>query len=115
MSATKKIPESFKTYEDGKSRRYSLLFSVNGGAFAVAKLLPPTDICAVIGRLTLCQLSAGMILFTVLMTADIFIFGENMRSTVSKEETEPAGDKLAMFGVKGKIILLLIGALICAG
>ena len=31
--------ELFDTYEVGKHRRYSLLFAVNGGAFAVAKLL----------------------------------------------------------------------------
>ena len=67
----RKIPDSFKTYEDGKGRRYGLLFSVNGGAFAVAKLFPTDNICAVIGGLTLFELSVGMILFTVLMSVDI--------------------------------------------
>jgi hypothetical protein len=30
--------DAFKAYEDGKHRRYGLLFSVNGGAVATAKL-----------------------------------------------------------------------------
>jgi hypothetical protein len=115
MPSIKKIPDSFKTYEDGKSRRYSLLFTVNGGAFAVAKLFPTGNMCAVLGRLTLCELSLGMIIFTVLLTADIFIFGEHMRRTVSKEEIGPTGDKVPMFGTVGKIILLLVGSFICAG
>lgn len=29
----------FSDYEQGKHRRYSLLFSVNGGAFAITQLL----------------------------------------------------------------------------
>ena len=32
--AATEVSESFKAYEDGKHRRYSLLFAVNGGAFA---------------------------------------------------------------------------------
>jgi hypothetical protein len=38
MFEEKKISENFKAYENGKHRRYNLLFSVNSGAFAVAKL-----------------------------------------------------------------------------
>jgi len=29
-------PKLFELYENGKHRRYSLLFSINGGAFAIA-------------------------------------------------------------------------------
>ena len=115
MPNIRKIPDSFKTYEDGKSRRYSLLFTVNGGAFAVAKLFPANNLCAVLGGLTLFELSLGMILFTVLMTVDIFVFGEHMRGTVSEEATGPAGDTVPMFGTVGKVILLLLGSLICLG
>src|SRR5437762_1952081 len=39
MNDEKKVPESFKTYEEGKHRRYTLLFAVNGGAFALAKFI----------------------------------------------------------------------------
>jgi hypothetical protein len=34
------FPESFKAYEDGKHRRYSLLFAVNGGAFGLPSYMP---------------------------------------------------------------------------
>ena len=105
MSEEKKVPESFKAYEDGKHRRYSLLFAVNGGAFAVAKLLADKQGAAVLGSLTLHQLSFGMILFTVVMIADIFMFGEKMRTTYLPDA----------FGWQGKTVLLLVGALICAG
>jgi hypothetical protein len=76
-----KVPESFKFYEDGKHRRYSLLFAVNGGAFAIAKLHAEKNAVAVLGDLTLERLSFGMILFTVVMVVDIFIFGQRMRET----------------------------------
>jgi hypothetical protein len=33
------LKEASELYENGKHRRYSLLFSVNGGAFAIAKLV----------------------------------------------------------------------------
>lgn len=111
MANPKVLPDTFKAYEDGKSRRYSLLFSVNGGAFAIASLLltPSTFL----GRLTLPKLSLGMIAFTVLLTLDIFLFGQHMRSTVSKQSIN--GDMLQIFEWPGKAILIFIGLLICLG
>ena len=97
--------ESFKIYEDGKHRRYNLLFGVNGGAFAVAKLFTDADAVTLLGNLTLSHLAIGMILFTAVMTADIFMFGQKMR-----ERYLPG-----VFGAQGKAVLLLIGFLICAG
>lgn len=76
MSEEKKIPESFKAYEDGKHRRYNLLFVVNGGAFAVAKFFADDKAAAVIGNLTLRQLCFGMILFTIVMITDILCSAE---------------------------------------
>ena len=111
MSEEKKVPESFKAYEDGKHRRYSLLFAVNGGAFAVAKLFSDAKIFSdpktanVLGSLTLRQLSLGMILFTIVMVVDIFMFGEKMRTKYLPDA----------FGWQGKAVLLLLGVLICAG
>ena len=105
MSEEKSVPESFRTYEDGKHRRYSLLFAVNGGAFAVAKLFAEGKTVSVLGNLTLRELSVGMILFTVVMTLDIFMFGEKMRTTYS----------LDAFSWQGKTVLAVIGFLICAG
>lgn len=101
-------PELFKAYEEGKNRRYQLLFAVNGGAFALAKLVAvpqeQTGRVLVLGNLTLCHLSVGMVLFTALMTVDIFLFGQNMRARVP-----------GVFGWQGKAVLTGIGLLIAAG
>jgi hypothetical protein len=99
------VPESFKAYEDGKHRRYSLLFAVNGGAFAVAKLFSDPQNANVLGSLTLRELSLGMILFTIVMVVDIFMFGEKMRAKYLPDD----------FGWQGKAVLLLLGVLICGG
>jgi hypothetical protein len=99
------LTESFKIYEDGKHRRYGLLFGVNGGAFAVAKLFTDPAAVTLLGDLTLGQLALGMILFTIVMTFDIFTFGQKMRDTYLP----------SAFGTPGKVVLLLIGFLICAG
>jgi len=105
MNDEKEVPESFKTYEDGKHRRYQLLFTVNGGAFAVAKLFGEKEASRILGNLTLHQLSIGMVLFTVVMIVDIFMFGEKMHKTYLPDA----------FGWQGKTVLTLIGLIICAG
>ena len=99
--------DAFDLYETGKHRRYSLLFSVNGGAFAIAKLLAgdPGKEPVVLGHLTLPQLAIGMALFTVVMVADIYMFGEKMRTTALP----------GAFGWQGKLVLLVLGLLLCAG
>lgn len=102
--AISNISEGFKAYEEGKHRRYNLLFSVNGGAFAVAKLFAQPNIGNVVGSLTVRQLSIGMALFTAVMSADIFMFGEKMQ----KYDAD-------VFQWQGKLVLLLIGGLISAG
>ena len=102
------LKEASDIYEGGKHRRYSLLFAVNGGAFAVAKLLTgePGKSGMVLGGLTLQQLAFGMILFTAIMVADIYFFGEKMR----------LGYRAAhFFGPPGKVVLILLGFLICTG
>jgi hypothetical protein len=95
-------------YEEGKHRRYSLLFSVNGGAFTVAKILVGSE-CkppVVLGRLTLPELSWGMILFTVVMVLDIYAFGHKMRNKHFLPEA---------FDWRGKSVLISIGLIICLG
>src|SRR5262245_11741735 len=104
-SEEKQISENFKSYEDGKHRRYNLLFAVNGGAFAIAKLFAEKDAAVVLGNLSLRHLSLGMILFTIVMVVDIFIFGAKMRATYLPD----------VFGWQGKVVLVLLGILICAG
>jgi hypothetical protein len=93
-------------YENGKHRRYSLLFSINGGAFAIAKLLAGEGQHdgAVLGALSLKELSAGMALMTVVMVIDIYAFGEKMRQNLPNA-----------FGPVGKAVLLLLGALTTLG
>jgi hypothetical protein len=106
MNDEKKVPESFKTYEEGKHRRYTLLFAVNGGAFALAQFIADKDpSTASLGGLKLSYLCYGMALFTIVMSMDIFMFGEKMRRIYLPDT----------FGWQGKIVLILIGALICAG
>lgn len=108
---TRESPEKLKTkdafdiYENGKHRRYSLLFAVNGGAFAVAKLLATEQQSRVLGGLTLAQLAVGMIAFSAVMTWDIWGFGAKMRASYLPDA----------FGRQGQAVLLLIGGLICAG
>jgi purine-cytosine permease-like protein len=104
MNDEKKVPESFKTYEEGKHRRYTLLFAVNGGAFALAKFIADKATGSV-GGLKLSYLCYGMSLFTIVMTMDIFMFGQKMRRIYLPDS----------FGWQGKIVLMLIGVLICAG
>lgn len=98
------IKDALELYENGKHRRYGLLFSVNGGAFAVANIF--TEQCAnVLGGLSLRHLSAGMVLFTAVMVWDIFEFGRRSRK-------EPIPE---VFGPVGRVVLLLLGLLICVG
>jgi hypothetical protein len=94
-------------YENGKHRRYSLLFSVNGGAFLVAKVLMG-EACkgVVLGSLSLTDLSIGMAAFTAVMAFDIYKFGDKMRKL-------PNGDD--EFHWAGKTVLFMIGGLICTG
>jgi hypothetical protein len=114
-SIVKKLPETFKTYEDGKHRRYALLFSVNGGAFAIAKLLAATNPPPVLGSLSLQHLAVGLIAFTILMAIDIYFFGTHLRSTVPVGEPEAPSEYVEMFGPIGQGVLFLLSVLICAG
>ncbi len=72
--------EVTKAYEDGKDRRYKLLFAVNGAAFTIVKWLAgERDSSAFLGSLDLWHIGVGMALFTLAMVADIDAFGLKMR------------------------------------
>jgi len=88
-----------------KHRRYSLLFAINGGAFAVAKLFGEKDAAPILGHLRLTQLAVGMAVLTAIIVIDIFMFGEKMRSMYLPNA----------FGWQGKAVLISIGATICIG
>jgi hypothetical protein len=118
-----------KAYEEGKHRRYNLLFAVNGGAFAVARFFTtdPEDFRGpednLVGSLTYGQLSLGMVLFTIVMVLDIYMFGENMRQQTIKPNSTNHGllkllfssELSKLFSWQGKLVLFLIGLLISAG
>lgn len=94
------------TYIDGKMKRYSLLFAVNGGAFAVAKLMAESakdGNAILLGNLRLWHLALGAIIFTVLIVVDIYLFADMMKKKFL--------DKLAFNG-PGKLILIFLGVLL---
>jgi hypothetical protein len=101
------LKDAKELYETGKHRRYSLLFSVNGGAFAIAKLITGESgkPGVVLGNLTLTELSVGMVAFTAVMICDIYAFGDKMRKTFLEKD----------FGWQGKAVLLVLGVLLCLG
>ena len=111
----KKVPSEFKTYEAGKQRRYALLFSVNGGAFTIAKLMAGPKPELILGGLSLVHLALGMVAFTLLMSVDIYFFGQHMRSTIPEEKGASRSDYIDMFGRIGKAVLASIAVLLCAG
>ncbi len=92
-----------QAYEDGKHRRYGLLFSVNGGALAVGQLAAAGSTAdkLVLGGLRVWMLGLAMATFSLVMTYDIWQFGSRMRKVDS-----------ALFTAPGKAVLLLIGSLL---
>ena len=105
-SAPERI-SGMNAYIDGKMKRYSLMFAVNGGAFALAKLLPDPNASRVLGGLSMEALAVGAILFTMLMWRDIYLFGDMMRR-------EFFGGEL-VFQSQGKLILHALCSLVIVG
>jgi hypothetical protein len=110
----------FDGYENGKHRRYSLLFAVNGGAFAVARLLGDDagaiERNRVAGKLSLTDLALGMIIFTAIMSFDILMFAWKIRR-LWKLDHPGKGSIIwdGPFTVPGWIVLTTIWLLISAG
>ena len=100
-------PEIFKLYEDGKSRRYNLLFAVNGGVLAIATGFPNQDGTLLTG-LSLQTVAIGMVIFTILMAVDIWIFGIRMREN---GDDTGAGAQRGIFSWWGRGVLAAICAL----
>ena len=95
--------DGMRTYIDGKMRRYSLLFSVNGGAFAIARLMVDENSAKLLGRLTVQHLAFGAIVFTIIMVIDIWFFARMMKLEFLGE---------LAFSKVGKTILLMLGTLL---
>ena len=98
--------DGLRTYIDGKMRRYSLLFSVNGGALAIAKLMTDAESAKLLGHLSIKQLALGAIIFTIVMTIDIWSFGQMMSDKFLGE---------LAFTRRGKLILVLLACLLIGG
>jgi hypothetical protein len=107
------LKEALEFYENGKHRRYSLLFAVNGGAFAIAELM---DGDKKLGGLSIELLSVGMFVLTIVLVADIWIFGQRSRKnpyfSLLSAKNGPQPD---LFGRVGKIVLALIGLFLTTG
>jgi len=103
---------AFRLYEDGKHRRYQLLFAVNGGAFTVAKIFCEANTPCSVGNLSLNEIAYGLAAFTVLMTVDMMVFGQRMRLAVDDAKR---GWFEGMFSLWGKGVLTLISLLIVVG
>lgn len=96
--------QALSTYIDGKIKRYNLIFAVNGGAFALAKLIKASAPENPLGNLTLTPLAIGAIAFTFLMWFDIWLWGEMMRNGYFHGEE--------VFQWRGKAILSLLASLL---
>jgi hypothetical protein len=103
---------AFRLYEDGKHRRYELLFAVNGGAFTIAKLFSEPNTAKFLGNLSLNEVAYGLAAFTVLMTVDMMVFGQRMRSAVGDDKL---GWFKGVFSLWGKGVLALVSLLIVVG
>ena len=92
------LNDLYKLYEDGKHRRYNLLFAVNGGAFAIVSFLLKGD-TAQVALPMLLWIGPVMALFSVVMWLDIYEFGKKMREL---------GGALDLFGDRGWQVLAAI-------
>ncbi|MGE4043329.1 MAG: hypothetical protein AB7F35_00645 [Acetobacteraceae bacterium] len=102
----KSFTDVAKLYEDGKHRRYGLLFSVNGGTLGLAKLFAEDKAGDFLGSLTIPQLAYGMIVFTLLMWWDLWTFGQRLREDVGDHER--GSRNKGMFSLTGKTVLSVI-------
>jgi len=93
------------TYIDGKMKRYNLMFAVNGGTFALAKIFSESKYS--LGKLNLTHMAIGAVAFTFLMWFDIWLWGESIRIG------HFAGGRV--FQARGKAILSLLASLLILG
>lgn len=94
-------------YIDGKIKRYNLMFAVNGGVFALAKIISGNPEPHPLGHLTLIHLSIGAIAFTFIVWFDIWLWGSMMRSHFLKDANS--------FSWVGKAILSSLASLLVIG
>ncbi|PHV04375.1 hypothetical protein CSQ96_26025 [Janthinobacterium sp. BJB412] len=111
------LKDALELYENGKHRRYGLLLAVNGGAFAIARLLAGESGNSgfVLGNLTLRELAIGMAIFTALMVWDIYVFGDKVFKTYIPKGFQSQGKAVsAVLGALQFTAWLLVGARLAA-
>jgi hypothetical protein len=120
MTDTSGIAPNFKEYEEGKHRRYELLFKVNGAAFAIVSLVAENKaadfVYAVLG---LRPLAWGMCAFCLIMGFDIFSFGWNMKQ-IYPRPGKVIGKRFTplckgLFRPQGMLVLTVIIILLASG
>src|SRR4051812_38366310 len=99
---------ALKTYLEGISNRVRLLFTVNGGAFAIARLIVDKSNSSpiLLGSLRLWHLSLGMAIITILIGLDIWIFADIMKRKF-------LGD--IVFHWPGKALIISMSGIIICG
>jgi hypothetical protein len=102
------LKDIFSMYESGKDRRYTLLFAVNGGAYAIATWLlkDGKQVSGTSLRPLEIGIAVGLIVFTVIMCMDIYEFGKKMRNL---------GYPLRLFRDGGQWVLGGLAALLILG
>jgi hypothetical protein len=113
MAGQKKDWGAYNTYQDGKMKRYYLLFSINGGAYAIvtwAAEHPKGVEWAASPKTIAIVVAIAAALFTALMLVDVWLFGRMMKEAEAGTE-----DGIVYFGGHGKavlasIVVILLGA-----
>ena len=100
----------FRFYEEGKARRYNILFAVNTAVFGILKIVPDSKL-GVLAAQDVGQFAFGMALFTLVMGFDLWMFGTKMRK---------AGDPGAalldgLFAIPGRLVLVMLCGLMAGG
>jgi hypothetical protein len=105
--------DAYGVYQDGKSRRFSLLFTVNGGAFALVGFLAgdqPRVKFGVFALWAFVVVPIALVLFTRAMRDDFFVFGEAMH----RVWRDSGLDCPEIFSEKERRIVRCVAALLCA-
>lgn len=106
------LKEALDLYENGKHRRYTLLFAVNAATLAIAQLMNANK---QMGGLTQKTLAVGMAVLTLVLIVDIWKFGQRSRTNPLFSDPPPAKPPLDLFSYVGQFVLGLVGLLITTG
>lgn len=100
------LKDIYTLYEGGKGRRYGLLFSVNGAAFAIISFTIK-EVSKTMSASFLPTVAGIMSVFTLVMACDIWRFGKTM--------ADLGNGKLPIFRPGGRVVLVSISVLLICG